>query len=73
MKCNSPPASITLSIYWNVPLFSWIKCNFNGASKGNHGVSAACGGLIRDWNGDLLGGFAANLESLLLLRLNSFD
>ena len=35
----------------------WYKINFDGASKGNPGI-AGCGVIIRNENGDRMGGMA---------------
>ena len=46
---------------WKPPEDDWIKLNVDGASS--HTLnSAACGGLLRNMNGDFLGGFVAKLD-----------
>ena len=42
---------------WDCPLMDWYKINFDGASKGNPGI-ASCGIIIRNVNGDRMGGMA---------------
>ena len=42
---------------WDCPLMDWNKINFDGASKGNPGF-AGCGIIIRNENGDRMGGMA---------------
>ncbi|GLJ45844.1 hypothetical protein SUGI_0965060 [Cryptomeria japonica] len=44
---------------WQPPEIGWIKCNFDGCSKGNPRVSRA-GGLIRYHNGKILLGYGSN-------------
>lgn len=46
-------APIIKEVMWNPPLQSWIKCNIDGAAKGNPGLSAA-GGVFRDFEGQFL-------------------
>ena len=36
---------------------SWVKLNTNGSVQGNLGL-AGCGGLLRDWHGNWISGFA---------------
>ncbi|KAI3443768.1 hypothetical protein Pfo_000433 [Paulownia fortunei] len=43
-------------ITWLEPAQGWIKLNSDGASKGNPGIAGA-GGLLRNWNGDVLVAF----------------
>lgn len=43
-----PPKTLQLKeIIWQPPLVSWLKCNIDGASKGNPGMSG-CGGIFRN-------------------------
>lgn len=41
-------------VIWRSPLYHWIKCNSDGASLGNPGVSS-CGGIFRDFEGTCVG------------------
>jgi ribonuclease HI len=45
---------------WQPPLTNWIKCNIDGAAKGNPGI-ASCGGIIRDHDASLFFCFAEPL------------
>lgn len=45
---------------WQPPNCGWIKCNSDGAARGNPSY-AACGGLFRGSKGEILGCFAENL------------
>ncbi|MCI14308.1 ribonuclease H protein [Trifolium medium] len=45
---------------WQPPLNTWIKCNIDGASKGNPGI-AGCGGIFRNHAADMLYCFAEPL------------
>lgn len=44
-------------------MYHWIKCNSDGASLGNPGVSS-CGGIFRDFEGTCLGCFVEPLGTL---------
>lgn len=48
-------------ISWTPPPQGWTKINTDRAAKCNPNF-AGCGGLIRDWNGNFLGGFVKPLE-----------
>lgn len=45
---------------WVAPLAGWIKVNTDGASRGNPGLATA-GGVLRDGEGNWLGGFGLNI------------
>ncbi|GLJ07710.1 hypothetical protein SUGI_0073000 [Cryptomeria japonica] len=38
----------------------WLKCNFDGCSKGNPSLSGG-GGIIRYYKGHMIEGYCANL------------
>lgn len=40
-------------VRWTLPPINWLKCNTDGATKGNPGPSSAAF-CIRDPNGDLI-------------------
>lgn len=63
------PQSIK-EVIWCPRVLNWVKCNTDGASNGNPGISA-CGGLFRNANSEFLGAFAINigLSSALLAEL----
>jgi len=63
------PQSIK-EVIWSHPVLNWVKCNTDGASNGNPGISA-CGCLFRNANSEFLGAFAINigLSSALLAEL----
>ena len=48
------------SARWDCPRNNWFKLNFDGASKGNLGP-AGCSVVIRNSNGDFVGGMAITL------------
>ncbi|KAK2422059.1 Polynucleotidyl transferase, ribonuclease H superfamily protein [Trifolium repens] len=50
---------VEVPIGWNRPEGDWIKLNTDGASRRNN--SAGCGGLLRNSNGQWLGGFSRHL------------
>jgi ribonuclease HI len=47
-------------VIWHPPVFNWIKCNIDGACKGNPGLSS-CGGIFRNSEAAFIGAFACNL------------
>jgi ribonuclease HI len=50
---------VEVSIAWQCPEDGWLSLNTDGASRGE--VIAGCGGLLRNSNGQWLGGFSKNL------------
>jgi ribonuclease HI len=60
VKMNYGNAPKIKEVIWQPPILNWIKCNCDGASLGNPGLSA-CGGLFRDANSSFLGAFAFNI------------
>jgi ribonuclease HI len=57
---HNPKTPIVKEIFWNPPLLNWVKCNIDGASKGNPGLSS-CGGIFRNNEADFLLCFAEPL------------
>jgi hypothetical protein len=51
ISIHNPRTPIVKEIFWNPPLPNWIKCNIDGASKGNPGISS-CGGIFRNNEAD---------------------
>ncbi|PNX68777.1 ribonuclease H, partial [Trifolium pratense] len=47
VKIHHPRPPVIKEIVWHPPLLNWTKCNIDGASKGNPGLSA-CGGVFRN-------------------------
>ncbi|MCI08013.1 glycerol-3-phosphate dehydrogenase, partial [Trifolium medium] len=47
VNIHHPKAPVIKEIIWNPPLINWIKCNIDGASKGNPGISS-CAGVFRN-------------------------
>jgi ribonuclease HI len=60
VNIHNPKVSIVKEIVWQPPLLNCVKCNIDGASKGNPGLSS-CGGIFRNNNVDFLLGFAEPL------------
>ncbi|GAU26383.1 hypothetical protein TSUD_221100 [Trifolium subterraneum] len=58
-------------VLWQPPCFNWVKCNIDGSSLGNPGLSS-CGGLFRNCSATFLGAFAYNLgiSNSLVAELN---
>jgi hypothetical protein len=60
VNIHNPKVSIVKEIVWQPPLLNCVKCNIDGASKGNPGLSS-CGGIFRNNDADLLLCFAEPL------------
>ncbi|KAK2437541.1 serum response factor protein A [Trifolium repens] len=60
VRIHLPKGPIITEIIWQLPHLHWVKCNSDGASKGNPGPPA-CGGIFRDNQPNDLGCFASNL------------
>lgn len=54
-------------IRWCPPEHGWVKMNSNGASRGLL-PPASCGGILRDWNGRWILGFAKKLAPYYALE-----
>jgi hypothetical protein len=71
-------APIVKEILWHPPLPNWIKCNIDGASKGNPG-SSSCGGIFRNNEADFLlcfaepHGFASSYQAELCGALRAIE
>lgn len=50
------------TILWHPPIFSWVKVNTDGLSKGNPGP-ASCGTIYRGPHETFLGCFAISIEN----------
>lgn len=61
-KVNIHPckAPIIKQVDWHPPFVGWIKCNSDGASRGNPGISA-CGVIFRYKKGVILGCFSYSI------------
>ena len=60
VNLHPPKPQVIKEVIWSPPVFNWVKCNTDGASHRNPGM-AACGGLFRSDDSELLGAFAVNL------------
>lgn len=60
---HAPKAPCIIQIIWQKPPCGWVKCNTNGASRGNLGL-ATCGGIFRDSSGVIMGCFSDFLGTL---------
>jgi ribonuclease HI len=60
IRIHQPRIPVVKEIIWQPPILNWIKCNTDGASKGNPGI-ASCGGIFRDHNANLIYAFAEPL------------
>lgn len=59
ITCHASQAPRIKEVKWSMPPCYWIKCNSDGASKGNSGWSA-CGRIFRDYRDAALGCYAEN-------------
>jgi ribonuclease HI len=57
---HNPRMNTVKEVVWNPPLMNCVKCNIDGASKGNPG-EASCGGIFRNSTADFLLCFAEPL------------
>jgi hypothetical protein len=57
---HHPNATVIKEILWQPPLTNWVKCNIDGAVKGNPGI-AGYGGIFRNHAADMLYCFAEPL------------
>jgi hypothetical protein len=71
ISIHHPKPSFLKEIIWQPQLFSWKKCNIDGASCGNPGF-ASCGGVYRDSNMLIISMSLLNRWVLPLLILPSF-
>jgi ribonuclease HI len=53
IKIHNPKSPSVLEIFWQPPLINWVKCNIDGASKGNPGISS-CGGIFRNHDAEFM-------------------
>jgi hypothetical protein len=58
INLHPPKAPIIKEVFWQPPLFNWIKGNTDGAANSS---TAAYGGLFRNHLADFMGGFAENI------------
>jgi hypothetical protein len=58
INLHPPKAPIIKEVFWQPPLFNWIKGNTDGAANSS---IAAYGGLFRNHLADFMGGFAENI------------
>lgn len=56
VSIHHPKAPQVIQVNWYKPPCGWFKCNSDGASRGNPGLSAY-GGIFRDSSGAILGCF----------------
>ena len=47
VRTHSPKTPQQKEVIWQPPPITWLKCNIDGASKGNPGMSG-CGGIFRN-------------------------
>lgn len=60
---NCKPARETVQLKWHSPQAGRVKTNVDGRYKSGEGKTTA-GGLLRDSNGDWLGGFSVNIGAV---------
>lgn len=69
ISLHAPSSPNIFQVIWHKPPCSWIKCNSDGASRGNLGL-AALGGIFKDSSGAFVGCFHIIWESQLPLKQN---
>ncbi|KAK2410614.1 hypothetical protein QL285_045971 [Trifolium repens] len=57
---HQPKIRVLQEVCWEPPVLNWIKCNIDGASNGNPGLSS-CGGIFRDHEANFIFAFAEPL------------
>jgi ribonuclease HI len=57
---HQPKIPVLKEVCWEPPVLNWIKCNIDGASNGNPGLSS-CGGIFRDHEANFIFAFAEPL------------
>ncbi|KAK2381212.1 hypothetical protein QL285_068838 [Trifolium repens] len=62
---------ILKEVLWIPPLNHWLKCNVDGAAKGNPGL-AGCGGVFRDHRAEFVYGFAEPLGNSSSIQAELF-
>jgi ribonuclease HI len=60
VNIHHPKAPVLKEVCWQPPVGNWIKCNIDGASNGNPGLSS-CGGIFRDNEANFIYAFAEPL------------
>jgi ribonuclease HI len=60
INIHHPRVPILKEVCWHPPLLNWIKCNIDGASIGNPGISS-CGGVFRNHESNCIYAFAEPL------------
>ncbi|CAL1384891.1 unnamed protein product [Linum trigynum] len=60
LDCNSKPNRTDRLVCWGAPPRGWSKMNTDGAAQGSTGMATA-GGILRDSDGDWLGGFCCKI------------
>ncbi|CAL1384036.1 unnamed protein product [Linum trigynum] len=60
LDCNNKPNRTDRLVCWGAPPRGWSKMNTDGAAQGSTGMATA-GGILRDSDGDWLGGFCCKI------------
>ncbi|GAU48979.1 hypothetical protein TSUD_245700 [Trifolium subterraneum] len=60
IEIHHPKQTYLREVCWQPPGADWLKCNIDGASNGNPGLSS-CGGIFRNSSSDFVYGFAEPL------------
>ncbi|GAU17935.1 hypothetical protein TSUD_330600 [Trifolium subterraneum] len=60
IEIHQPKQTYLREVCWQPPGADWLKCNIDGASNGNPGLSS-CGGIFRNSSSDFVYGFAEHL------------
>jgi ribonuclease HI len=60
VSIHHPNPIVIKEVLWQPLLINWVKCNIDGAAKGNLGI-ASCGGVFRNHAAELIYCFAEPL------------
>ncbi|GAU37904.1 hypothetical protein TSUD_163410 [Trifolium subterraneum] len=78
VSIHPPKIPLLKEVLWQPPLVNWIKCNIDGAAKGNPGI-AACGGVFRNSDANFIFcfaeplGFASSYQAELCAAMTAIE
>ncbi|GAU22346.1 hypothetical protein TSUD_106740 [Trifolium subterraneum] len=78
VSIHPPKIPLLKEVLWQAPLVNWIKCNIDGAAKGNPGI-AACGGVFRNSDANFIFcfaeplGFASSYQAELCAAITAIE
>jgi hypothetical protein len=78
VSTHHPKTIVIKEIHWQPPLANWIKCNINGASKGNSDI-VPCGRVFKNFDVELLFcftqplGYASSYQAELCAAMTTIE